>query len=128
MSSSTSVSAQTTPKQADVIVVGAGLSGLRAALEVQATGLSCIVVEAIDRVGGKTLTVPSKQSGPGVNDIGGAWINDTSQTEMYKLLQKYGLHGEAQRAKGMSLLQIPEGILAHPHDSLPVIPLSDTLQ
>lgn len=60
MSASNSASTQTTPKQADVVVVGAGLSGLRAALKVQAAGLSCIVVEAIDRVGGKTLTVPSK--------------------------------------------------------------------
>lgn len=122
MSFAASVSVQSTPKQADVLVVGAGLSGLRAALGVQASGLSCIVVEAIDRVGGKTLTVPSKHSGPGVSDIGGAWINDTSQSEMYQLLQKYGLHGEVQRAEGMNLVQVPDGIIAHPHDSLPVGP------
>lgn len=105
----------------DVLVVGAGLSGLRAALDVQKAGLSCIVLEATDRVGGKTLTVPSKPTGPGVNDIGGAWINDTTQSEMCRLLQKYNLQGEVQRTEGMSLLQLPEGTIAHPHDELPVI-------
>jgi monoamine oxidase len=62
----------------DVVVIGGGLSGLRAALKIQAAGLSCAVVEAIDRVGGKTLTLPSKKSGPGANDLGAAWINDTN--------------------------------------------------
>ncbi|PKY02738.1 FAD/NAD(P)-binding domain-containing protein [Aspergillus campestris IBT 28561] len=108
------------PKEVDVIVVGAGLSGLRAALDVQAAGLSCIVVEAVDRVGGKTLSVPSKLSGPGVNDIGAAWINDTSQSEMYGLLRKYGLHGEIQRAEGMSLSLTAEGVITHPYGTLPL--------
>ena len=43
----------------DVVVIGAGLSGLRAALNIQAAGFSCSVVEATDRVGGETLTLPS---------------------------------------------------------------------
>lgn len=114
-----------TPKQVDVLVVGAGLSGLRAALKVQAAGYSCAVVEAIDRVGGKTLSVPSNPGNPGVNDIGAAWINDTTQKEMYQLLKKYGLHGEVQRAEGMSVMQLPDTSILHPHGELPVIS-SDT--
>lgn len=124
--STSAVSAQTSHKEVDVLVVGAGLSGFRAALDVQAAGLSCIIVEANSRVGGKTLSVQSKPSGLGINDLGAAWINDTTQPEMYQMLQKYGLHGEVQRAEGISLFQTSEGVIAHPYDSLPVsIPSMD---
>ncbi|KAM3523537.1 hypothetical protein NHJ13051_005043 [Beauveria bassiana] len=40
----------------NVIVVGAGLSGLRAATEIHDAGLSYVVLEAMDRVDGKTLS------------------------------------------------------------------------
>ncbi|KAB8271284.1 hypothetical protein BDV30DRAFT_250105 [Aspergillus minisclerotigenes] len=107
-------------KTVDVVVIGAGLSGLRAALGVQAAGLSYAVVEAIDRVGGKTLTVPSKKSGPGVNDVGAAWINDTTQSEIYKLVQKYGLQVETQEIPGHDIFQGPEGCVLLKHGELPV--------
>ncbi|OOO07998.1 amine oxidase [Aspergillus oryzae] len=107
-------------KTVDVVVIGAGLSGLRAALGVQAAGLSYAVVEAIDRVGGKTLTVPSKKSGPGVNDVGAAWINDTTQSEIYKLVQKYGLQVETQEIPGHDIFQSPEGCVLFKHGELPV--------
>lgn len=41
---------------ADVIVIGAGLAGLNAALNLEAAGLSVIVLEAADYVGGRTRT------------------------------------------------------------------------
>lgn len=103
-----------------MVVIGAGLSGLRAALLIQAAGFSCAVIEAIDRVGGKTLTLPSKKSGPGVNDVGAAWINDTTQTEMYKLLQKYGLQGEVQMDSGKDVWEHDGGVILSPHGVLPV--------
>ncbi|KAJ5792655.1 flavin-containing amine oxidase [Penicillium pulvis] len=94
----------------DVVVIGAGLSGLCTALNIQAAGFSCAVVEATDRVGGKTLTLPSKKNGPGVNDLSGAWINDTTQSEMFKLVQHYGVQTEIQMDRGNNVWVHDDGV------------------
>lgn len=104
----------------DVVVIGAGLSGLRAALAIQSAGFSCAVIEAIDRVGGKTLSLPSKERGPGVNDVGAAWINDTTQSEMYRLVKQYGLQGETQMDSGNDVWEHGDGVVLSPHGVLPV--------
>jgi monoamine oxidase len=56
---------------ADVIVVGAGLAGLNAALILEEAGLEVIVLEARDRVGGKILTFADV---PGLPEAGGQSI------------------------------------------------------
>ena len=58
----------------DVVVVGAGLAGLCAARELTRAGKSCVVIEARDRVGGRTLSQPL---GDDVVDLGGQWIGPT---------------------------------------------------
>jgi len=42
-------------READVAVVGAGIDGLVAATELEATGREVVVLEARDRVGGRVL-------------------------------------------------------------------------
>ncbi|KZF20049.1 amine oxidase B [Xylona heveae TC161] len=74
----------------DVLVIGAGLSGLQAALTAQQAGLSVVVVEARDRVGGKTWSVPLA-SGRGCVELGAAWTNDTNQRRIWAYVQKFGL-------------------------------------
>ncbi|HYP47688.1 MAG TPA: FAD-dependent oxidoreductase [Thermoleophilaceae bacterium] len=62
-------------QEADVVIVGAGLAGLAAAREVTAAGASAIVVEARNRVGGRTLNEPIADGK--VVEVGGQWIGPT---------------------------------------------------
>ncbi|GJC83623.1 amine oxidase [flavin-containing] [Colletotrichum liriopes] len=47
----------------DVVIIGAGLAGLSAANDVRRNGLTCVVLEARDRVGGKTWSQPMESEG-----------------------------------------------------------------
>ena len=57
--------------QADVVVVGAGMSGLSCARALRDRGAKVVVLEARDRVGGRTL---SRRFGPATFDLGGQWL------------------------------------------------------
>ncbi|CZR67640.1 related to amine oxidase [Phialocephala subalpina] len=111
----------------DVVVVGAGLSGLQAALDVQKAGLSCIVLEARDQVGGKTLSQPLA-SGKGVVDLGAAWLNEATQPRIYALAKKYRCETVVQLTKGDGILEDTSGtIWRYPLGGLPDSPAA-TLQ
>ena len=47
----------------DVAILGTGLAGLCAARDLIGVGLNVAVLEARDRVGGRTLTVPFEAAG-----------------------------------------------------------------
>lgn len=76
-------------ERVDVVVVGAGLSGLQAAVDLHKAGKTVKVLEARDRVGGKTWSRSAQAS---VCDVGAAWINDTNQSKMYALARKCELN------------------------------------
>jgi monoamine oxidase len=75
-------------READVAIVGAGLAGLAAARRLAAAGLDPLVVEARDRVGGRTL---NHEIGDGkVVEVGGQWVGPT-QRRMLALAQELGV-------------------------------------
>jgi monoamine oxidase len=74
--------------EADVVVVGAGLAGLAAARELSARGVSVVVVEARDRVGGR---VHNHDIGEGkIVEVGGQWIGPT-QDRIAALAAEFGV-------------------------------------
>ncbi|KAF4826680.1 putative flavin-containing monoamine oxidase A [Colletotrichum tropicale] len=115
------------PVNVDVVIVGAGLSGLRAAVDIHKSGLSYVVLEAMDRVGGKTLSVAASTQG-GVVDVGAAWINDTSQVEMYRLAKEFGFELIEQIATGLNLYQDSnQKRISFPYSGMP-FPVDDKQQ
>ncbi|KAM7380233.1 hypothetical protein PAMP_003545 [Pampus punctatissimus] len=72
----------------DVIVIGGGISGLSAAKLLKASGLSSVVLEARDRVGGRTFTARNKETK--WVDLGGAYIGPT-QNRILRLAKEYNI-------------------------------------
>ncbi|CAK7234677.1 hypothetical protein SCUCBS95973_009017 [Sporothrix curviconia] len=100
---------QAPARDVDVVVVGAGLSGLKAAYDVQKAGYSVAVVEARDRVGGKTWSVEHSAGDGKFVDRGAAWINDTNQSEVHALAQALGLGLVVQNTTGNVVQQDRDG-------------------
>ena len=63
--------AASAPKSVDVVVVGAGLSGLTAARELRQQGLSVHILEARERTGGRMIRQTTRTGA--VIDLGGQW-------------------------------------------------------
>ncbi|KAH0370074.1 amine oxidase, partial [Aureobasidium melanogenum] len=106
-------------KEVDVIIIGAGLAGLTAARDVIKSGLSCLILEARDRVGGKTWSqqLPDEK---GTVDLGAAWINDVNQTQVYALAKQYNAELIEQNTTGNCAIQDASGaISSFPYGELP---------
>jgi monoamine oxidase len=92
----------------DVLVVGAGFAGLVAARELRKAGLDVVVLEARNRIGGRTWT--ADYQGLPV-EMGGAWVH-WLQPYMLTELRRYGIatedEGEAREGKWVT-----DGV-AHP--------------
>lgn len=89
-------------KKADVVVVGAGIAGLVAASKLAQAGRSVKVLEARDRVGGRTL---SQKNGNAVYDLGAEWIGPT-QDRLKKLANELGISTFPTHYQGRNVLDV----------------------
>jgi monoamine oxidase len=95
--------AESTVVSVDVAIVGAGLSGLRAARALADAGREVVVLEARDRVGGRLLNATV---GDGVTvDLGGQWVG-ADHTRVQHLAGELGVEIFAQHGAGRNLLDI----------------------
>lgn len=89
----------------DTIIVGAGPTGLTAARTLQAAGQSVLVLEARDRVGGRTWTDHIDGQ---MFEIGGQWISP-DQTAILELVGELGLETFPRHREGDSVFIAPDG-------------------
>ena len=85
-----------------IVVVGAGMSGLAAARRLADAGMGVTVLEARDRLGGRTWTNTSL----GVPiDLGGAWMHGTENNPLTELADRAGARGVQTDFDGAAIFQ-----------------------
>jgi monoamine oxidase len=85
------------PREADIVVIGAGAAGIAAARRVMAANRKVIVVEAASQIGGRCLTDISTFDVP--FDRGARWMHNPDTNPMIKL----------GRAAGLEISTAPQG-------------------
>ena len=89
-------------READVVVVGAGLAGLAAARGLVAAGRSVVVLEGRDRVGGRTRNERVGDGPADVVELGGQWVGPT-QHRLLELARELDVPTFPTYATGVSL-------------------------
>jgi monoamine oxidase len=78
----------TLPSQVDVAIIGAGAAGLGAARALENAGLSVLVLEARDRIGGRAHTV---MAAPGLPfDMGCEWLHSADRNDFVGIATALG--------------------------------------
>lgn len=109
---------RTIARQADVLVIGAGLAGLSAASDLVRAGHSVAVLEARDRVGGRTLNHPV---GDGeVIEVGGEWVGP-GQDRILARAKEFGIKTFKTYTKGAQILDY-QGKQTHFTGLIPPLP------
>src|SRR5882724_9010433 len=77
------------PREADIVVIGAGAAGIAAARRIRAANRRVIVVEATGQIGGRCLTDTATFDVP--FDRGARWMHNADTSPMVKLARGAGL-------------------------------------
>lgn len=91
----------------DVVIVGAGVAGLTAANDLRKAGLSVVVLEARDRVGGRLWT---DHIDGAMLEIGGQWVSP-DQDALIDTIADLGLETYQRYREGESVYIGPDGEL-----------------
>ncbi len=75
----------------DIVIVGAGAAGLAAAGVLRAEGFSTLVLEALDRVGGRAWTDHPAVLGGAQFDHGANWLHDATRNPLIPIAQAKGV-------------------------------------
>ncbi|GHC94798.1 FAD-dependent oxidoreductase [Streptomyces violaceochromogenes] len=92
----------------DVIVIGAGASGLAAATALHAAGRDVVTLEARDRIGGRLLSAPTVRPERAL-DLGATWFWD-GEERVRTLAARSGIDTFEQHLAGDTMLQETTGI------------------
>jgi monoamine oxidase len=85
----TGASAASLPREADIVVIGAGAAGIAAARRIMAASRKVIVIEATGQVGGRCLTDTTTFDLP--FDRGARWMHNPDTNPMIRLARSSGL-------------------------------------
>lgn len=109
----------------DVVIIGAGPAGLMAAYSLQKAGKTVAVLEARNRVGGRTWNgrVQDEHGREHFIEIGGQWISP-DQTRLMSLVDELGLKTFKRYREGESVYISPDGT-RHTYSG-DVMPVSET--
>jgi monoamine oxidase len=110
-----------------VVIIGAGIAGMTAAREIVKAGQSVLVLEARDRVGGRTAG-HTLESGFTV-EMGGQWVGP-KQTEILRLIDELGLETVPTYDSGLAVIKrenqiirstLEDGVFGHVPEDIPEI-------
>ena len=90
----------------DVIIVGAGLSGLACADLLHAAGLKIIVLEAKQQIGGRICSIAGQGSGHSLADLGPTWIWPKYQPAIEPWLKRLDVEIFDQYETGDAILDL----------------------
>lgn len=94
-----------------IVIVGAGLSGIRAASLLTAHGIQCRVLEARDRTGGRVLSTSAPNSpNLGKFDLGPTWFWPQYERTISNLVKELNLETFAQYTKGAMLAERSQNV------------------
>jgi monoamine oxidase len=110
------------PRDVDVVLVGAGLAGLSAARALADAGARVLVLEARDRVGGRTL---GQRIGGATLDLGGQWLG-ANQPRLAALARELGVETFPTYSTGRKLLYLDGRVSSYP-GTIPDLPVPSLL-